>query len=85
MNFWLESRAKSDLTEFLESWATGTVRVVTAEDHEMLRQLRTCQDTLASTYCEQLELPLGSTYGEAATHVLQMLEAWCERTGGDEE
>jgi hypothetical protein len=79
-NYYLTSRLKSQLDEFLETWACGMARAVTDANVEMLRQLRGCQDILADGFCEQVDLPPGSSYGEAAVEILEMLgrldDAW---------
>src|SRR5580692_10680081 len=67
------SDTKTQLLDFLESWAAGTARAVTVGNYATLRQLEHCQDTLPDAFCEQLDLAVGSSYGEAAQWILELL------------
>ena len=56
-----------------------------ADDRALLAQLAVdltgCMNALPGMTCDQLGLPIGSTYGSAARHVLLLDTARCGVTG----
>jgi hypothetical protein len=67
-------KTTTDFIDFLDAWAAGQARAVTQANYEMLAQMTACLDILDDAHCEQLDLPPGSTVGEAANAVLELLE-----------
>lgn len=52
--------------DFLDGIETSEI------DLELAGRLWNCTDTLPGSFCDDLELPRGSTYAQAARHLIQL-------------
>lgn len=57
---------RSDFRDHLDEAASSNGKA----DVELCRRLLACTDTLPASECDQLDLPKGSSYGDAARHLL---------------
>lgn len=81
-NYFVTRKAKNALLEFVENWTEGRARAVTQQDRRMLAGLMTCLDPFPDDLGGQLGVPGGSTFGEVASYIRDVLE---EVGRGDQE
>lgn len=67
-------KPKTALLEFVTNWTEGTARAITQRDYETLAELLTCLDPFPDDLSEQLGVPGGSTFGEVAGYIRDVLE-----------
>ncbi len=66
-------KPKNALLEFVTNWTEGAARAITQMDYEMLAELMNCLDPFPDDLCEQLGVPGGSTFGEVAGYIRDVL------------
>jgi hypothetical protein len=67
-------KTKSALLEFVRNWTEGTARAITQQDRKTLAESKPCLDPFPDDLGEQLGVAGGSTFGEVAGYICEVLE-----------
>jgi len=64
---------REQFLEAIESWVWLSGDIPDTAIRQLAGQLWNCTDTLPGEYCNDLEIPPGSTYAQAARHLRRRL------------